>query len=484
MMPRVQGKHFASSVALLAASALAACGSANAGERNGSLEVAAVEQRDLLIRVDASGEVEPLRLVEVKSNAGGEILRLLVDTGDDIAQGALMADINPRDVRNSFLQAQADVEVARAHVATRESALRRAQELRQANIMTLQEFEAAQLDMTQARAQLIKAQTSLDLARERMGDITIRAPITGTVVQKNVEAGQIIASATGNVSGGTTLFIMADLARMRVRALVDQTDIGKLQIGQTARITVDAFPDRNFVGVVTKVEPMARVEQNVTMFPVLIELDNPDRLLLPGMNADVEITVNERRGVATVPNEAVMNVRNAVAAASALGLSEDAYRAALRSGQGQASAAGAPAGADSGECMQLIQRLRSGGGRDALSEAERARLQECRAQFDGLRPGGVRPGGQQLRRPGSSAAAAEGRPGVIFVSGPNGPEPRMVTIGLNDLDHTEVLRGVEVGEQVILVSATQLHQQQQQALERMRQRTGGLPGTGSAAGRR
>jgi HlyD family secretion protein len=464
--------------AILLFTGLAACGRATANERDTGAETVAVEARDLVIRVDASGEIEPLRLVEVKSNAGGEILRLHVDTGDEVDRGALLAEINPRDVRNSFAQAQADVEVARASVATREAALRRARELREANIMTVQEYESAQLDATSARAQLVKAQTNLDLATERMGDITLRAPIHGTVVQKQVEEGQIISSATSNVGGGTTLLIMADLSSMQVRTLVDQTDIGKLKVGQVARVSVDAYPNRAFTGEVTKIEPQARVEQNVTMFPVLVRLENPDRLLLPGMKADVEISVDERRGVAAVPNGAVMNPRTAMAAALGLGIDETAYRAAMRpgggaGGQAPGPGAGSAAGAPAADCGELFQKMRSGG-LEALGEADRAKMQECRSQFAG-RAGGEGRRGTSGRTAG---ADADGRAAVVFVSGANGPEARMVLIGLNDLDYTEIVRGVEPGEHVLLVSGMQLQQQQQQMVDRMRQRAGGLPGIG------
>src|SRR5690606_17844566 len=276
-------------LALAGALSVTACSRSDAGEPNSHLEIAPVERRTLEIRAEAAGLVEPIRVVEVKSKASGEILRLGVETGDRVERGAFLAEIDPRDVRTAFSQAEADLEVARARLSTSEAQRTRAEELRKANVITEQEFEAAVLDVANARAQLIKAETNLELARERLGDVIIRAPIDGTIIQKDVEVGQIIASASQNISGGTTLFLMADLSEMQVRTLVDETDIGRIAAGLPARVTVEAFPGRIFAGEVLKIEPQAVVEQNVTMFPVLVRLDNREGLLKPGMNAEVRI---------------------------------------------------------------------------------------------------------------------------------------------------------------------------------------------------
>jgi HlyD family secretion protein len=473
---------------LVAGTGLTACGDATANDVDESLRFGEAQTRDILLRVEAAGMIEPIRLVEVKSNAGGEILRLHVDTGDEVERGALLAEIDPRDVRSSYNQARADLEVARASLATREAQLRRAVELREANIMTEQEFETAQLDVTNARAQLIRAETSLELAEERMGDITIRAPISGTIVAKQVEAGQIVASATSNVSGGSPLLVMADLSEMQVRTLVDQTDIGNIYIGQIARVSVDAYPGRTFTGEIAKVEPQAVVEQNVTMFPVIIRLANPERLLLPGMNADVEVTVQERRGVVAVPNGAVLNTRDGLAAATLLGLSEDEFQRRMqasnaRSGGGEAvRVTAAPEGA-SAECTALMQRITSGGGFQGLSDADRARMMECREQLGGaggfpgggFPGGGARPGGGQ--RGSSPSTPGDPRPAVLIVETAEGPEPRMVQIGAYDLDFTEVVSGIEAGERVLMMSIAQLQQRQQQQIDQMRARAGGgMPG--------
>ncbi len=491
--------------ALLLAVAAAACSETNVSERaNGSLETAVVQQGDLDIRVEAAGLVEPILVVEVKSKASGEILDMHVDTGDRIERGTLMVEIDPRDVRNALAQAQADLEVAEARVAVAQAQQRRSAELREANVVTEQEFETAALEAANARATLVKAQTNLELAQERMGDVTIRAPLSGTVIDKNVEIGQIIQSASQNVSGGTTLFLMADLSEMEVRTLVDETDIGKIEADQTAQVTVEAYPDRTFTGSVLKIEPRAVVEQNVTMFPVLVRLDNREGLLKPNMNAEVQIEVASRRDVLMVPNAAVVGMTDAAAAAAVLGLDTDALRqpmagrAGMRQGGGRGAATspaaaelpdatelvqpreGDPAVTAAGPetpsqetCRRLFQAVRADG-RDALSEEERSQLEACRTRFAGA---GVRAGA--TTGPETLLTSEDMRRAVLFVKGPDGPEPRLVTLGLNDWDRTEVVNGVEAGEEVVLISVARLRQQQEDMVNRIRERTGGpIPGTG------
>lgn len=501
---------------------VAACGASPAAQvGDGAVETVPAERRTLEIRAEAAGLIEPIRVVEVKSKASGEILHIRAETGDEVQQGALLAEVDPRDVRNALAQAEADLAVARARLSTAESQRRRSEELRQANVITEQEFENTELEVANARAQLVKAETNLELARERMSDVTIRAPLNGTIIQKNVEIGQIIQSASQNISGGTTLFLMADLSEMQVRTLVDETDIGRIAAGQTARVSVEAFPNRTFTGEVLKVEPQAVVEQNVTMFPVLVRLDNREGLLKPGMNAEVQIEIARRNDIVTVPNAAVVSMRDAAAAGAVLGLDPEELRTAMRAsrgsgggrstgGPGRGAARGAdrpagdgaadsaPAGADAAassgteengdvaadECATLRERLRSGG-RDALSDEDRAKARECMQQARERGAGTDGPGfGRFAGGPGAGASATgEVRPGVVFVQGPNGPEPRAVLLGLYDWDYSEIVRGVEEGEEVILMSVAQLQQQQQEMLNRIRERNSG-PLPGSRGGRR
>jgi HlyD family secretion protein len=434
---------------------LAACSRGESDERKTSTDTARIERQSLEIRAEASGQIEPLRVVEVKSRVGGELRRITIETGSEVSHGAVIAEIDPRDVKNALDQAEADQELARARVVTAEAQRRRAEQLAKAGVMSEQDLETKQLDETNAKAQLLKAQTNLDLAREKMGDVAIRSPISGTVIEKTVEQGQIIASASGNVSGGTTLVKMADLSIVQARALVDETDIGRVHAGQPAQVTVEAYPGRTFRGSVAKIEPQAVVEQNVTMFPVLVRLDNPERLLKPGMNAEVSIAIADRENVIAVPNQAVVGMREAASAGTALGLDEQQVRGALAKmrEEGQARRASGP-GRSEGEAPGGD----SPGGRPEGGE---------RRRWSGGRGEGGPGGG------GGDAVSAGLRPGVVFVKTAEGPQPKFVLLGLSDWDYTEVVRGLEPGAEVYLISVARLQQQQEQFANRMRERAGG-----------
>ncbi len=279
-------------IAVVISAGIAACTSGEAVEAP-SMATAQVSQGNLRITAEATGTVEPIRTVEVKSKASGEILRLYVDVGDQVEPGALLAEIDPRDVRTDLNQAEADLQVAQARYENSEAQLQRARDMFAAGVITQQEMESTSLDFANSSATLIRSQSTRDLSQLRMQDVTIRSPLAGTVLVKNVEEGGVIQSASGSVSGGSTLFTMAALAEMQVRTMIDETDMGKLAAGMTATVTVEAFPEQTFRGVVQKIEPQAVVQSNVTMFPVIVTLDNRDGLLKPGMNAEVEILIDQ-----------------------------------------------------------------------------------------------------------------------------------------------------------------------------------------------
>ena len=313
------GRVPAQAIPVVAALVLTACETVEEEPEIG-IQVAPVEYRDLRVTAEATGELEPVLRVEVKSKASGEILDLFVDSGDEVEPGTILARVDPRDVQNSHDQAVADLDVAEARIAIARAQLGRSEELLKSEVITAQEFEQTQLEYANAQAALVRAQTNLELATLRLNDVTIRAPMAGVILEKLVEYGQVIQSATQNVSGGNALFTMANLDNMRVRTLVDETDVGQLMAGMIATVQVEAFPDRTFQGEIEKIEPQAVVEQNVTMFPVIVLLNNRAGLLKPGMNAEVEVLVNERTGALTVPNNAVVQPQELAPAAEVLGL--------------------------------------------------------------------------------------------------------------------------------------------------------------------
>src|SRR5690606_3445488 len=164
--------------------------------REGAAQPVAVpaQRTDLEVLAEAPGAVEPIRTVEVKSRASGEVLRVYVETGDRVGQGQLLAEIDPRDVQNALDQAIADLESAEVLASTTEAHRARMEKLRETRAVTQQEYENAVQAAASARAAAVRARTNLQLARERRNDVTIRAPIAGTIISDNVEPGQIIAS--------------------------------------------------------------------------------------------------------------------------------------------------------------------------------------------------------------------------------------------------------------------------------------------------
>ena len=294
------------------------------------VQTAVVQRRTIVVDAQATGAVEPINVVEVKSKASGLITKMPVETGTQVKPGDLLVQIDTRDVQNQYNQANADFKAAQAKLAVSEAQKKRNDELFKARVITSQEYETSSLDYESAKAALIRADASLDIAKQRLEDATVTAPTAGTVLTKTVSLGQVITSATSSATGGTTLITMADLGRVRVRALFNETDIGQVRPGQTATVTVDAFPDRRFQGSVEKIEPSATIQQNVTMFPVLVTLDNREGLLKPGMNGEVSVLVDQINDVVAVPNDAIKNVREAAVTGQMLGLNPDSVNAEVR----------------------------------------------------------------------------------------------------------------------------------------------------------
>ena len=433
-------------------------------------QAVAVERRDIVVSARASGTIQPDTVVEVKSKASGEILELKVETGQLVKRGALMVRVDPRTPRNLLAQAQADLEVAEARLTNATSQKRRADELFKSQSITQQEHENALLDYANARAEVVRARVTVDDARNQMDDTNVLAPITGTVIEKLVERGQVISSPTRDVGGGTVLMKMADLSLVQVRTLVDETDIGKIQVGQRATVTVDAFPNRPFEGSVLKIEPQAQTEQNVTMFPVLVRIDNRGGLLRPGMNSEVEVHVGQREDVLAVPNSALRTQRDVGSAAQVLGLSGEAVQRELAS---QRPGARQVARRDSGAAAQATIGGTDGAGGQAGQDTSRAAPPQGRPQRQGARGSGDRSGAR-----GGAVDASFGGRYIVFVKRPEGPKAIWIRTGLTDLDYSEVVEGLQPADSVLVLPSASLVQSQQESQDRVNRMTGGggVPG--------
>jgi HlyD family secretion protein len=389
-----------------------------------------VERREIVVSAEAAGVIEPYVTVEVKSKASGEILEVLADSGDRVEQGTLLLRIDQRQLRNALAQARADLEVARARFANAKAQLGRSEQLYRAESISETSYDLAVLDHATAKAEVVRSEAALENAQIEMDDADVLAPIEGTILRREVERGQVISSPTRDVAGGTVLLTMAALELVRVRTLVDETDIGKIRPGLAATVTVAAYSDHPFHGSVLKIEPQSQIEQNITMFPTLIGLDNPEGLLKPGMNCEVEIHVDRRDAVLTIPNAALRTPRDLDSAAELLGLSPEEVREALAAARESVS-----------------------GPVPAEADPERAGPQRAR--------GSLGRGGEY----------------IVFTPGDGAPTARWIRTGLTDLDHSEVLEGLSEADSVFILPSAGLVRSQQRFQDRIRRVTGGgLPG--------
>ena len=397
-----------------------------------------VTERDISVSISAAGSVEPIRTVEVKSKASGEIYSMPVETGDYVHAGELLVQIDPRVPQATLRQAEADLELAQAQLENAQSQLRRSEALHQTESITEQEYEDAKLAVASAQASLVRAERSLEDARISAEDTDVRSPINGVVIVKNVETGTVITSATQGYSGGTILLQMANLDTVQVRALVDETDIGQILPDMGSTITVDAYPNRPFRGRVLKIEPQAEVAQNVTMFPVLVRIPNSEGLLQPGMSCEVEITIGNRRGVLAIPNEALRTAHDYTSAATVLGLDPDSVRTQMN----QTLAAASPANqALEGAARTQEPGQRHPGDGAALASPATAGADQRIGEFAQRQPevsiGNDRVGGDY----------------VVFTMSNGKIRAVPIRTGLTDLNYSEIVSGLTATDTVLVLQS-------------------------------
>lgn len=328
-----------------------------------------VERGTIELKVSTTGRVISNRDVDIKSKASGQIIRFPFDISDHVTSGALLAELDPVDeIRNvtqreaalasaraRLEQAKQEYQVALVNLETQTSSalaelaaatirerdararLAREEELYQKGLTTKESLDAARSDAASAANQLRqaevkvaqtknlprtvemkrqdvvlaesdvrRAEVDLQNAQQRLRETKIFAPMDGVVTAKMVQEGQIISSGISNVGGGTTLLTLSDLSRIFVSASVDESDIGKVKLGQRAIITCDAYPGRRFRGKVVRIATKGTNNNNVVTFEVKIEVEGEGKeLLRPEMTANVEIQADRKEDVLLLPNEAV-----------------------------------------------------------------------------------------------------------------------------------------------------------------------------------
>jgi HlyD family secretion protein len=316
-------------------------------------KITEVTQGPISVNISATGVVEPNFKVEVKSKASGEVLSFPMLEGDKIKKGTLLLQLDKSDEKRNVDKAQADlssataklkksetalilqktkyetdiktsqseVQTAIANLKDSEDKLKRKFDLFEQKVVSKESLDSAQTlfkvnqqNLIQAESQfqaakdsvhdiamkenevelvnteVIRARIALEEVEERLEETEIFAPITGVIIEKLVEEGQIIASGISNVSGGTALATIADMSRLFIIADIDETDIGAIKIGHEVTITADAFSDRKFKGRVKRIAPQGLVENSITIFKVKIEvLGKGRKVLKPMMSANIDI---------------------------------------------------------------------------------------------------------------------------------------------------------------------------------------------------
>lgn len=282
-----------------------------------------IEPKNLDLTIKASGEIEAVYSVEIKSKASGEILDLPAEVGDAVRKGQILARVDQRTPRNVLNQAEADLQLAKVRLENAESQLSRGKALHDEGSIADKNFEEIQEAHASAKSQHVRSMVNVENAKIALDDTLVRSPVDATIIYRPVEVGQVISSPTSAVGGGTLLMTMADLSKVRIRAFVDEIDIGKVSVGQNVTIRVSAFREEVFLGNVSKIEPLATVDQGVTIFPVLIDIENKDNLLLLGMNTDVVIKVVDKSVSVSAPSGALRTRDDIYSGANILGVKKD-----------------------------------------------------------------------------------------------------------------------------------------------------------------
>ena len=291
---------------------------------------AKVEQGDIRQIIEATGTINPVTLVQVGSQVSGMISKLYVDFNSKVTQGQIIAEIDPKLFQGAVLQAQADLENAQASLTAAKANLAKDEATRKQNkldyerakslvppgVMSQQQLDQAKATydaitaqvgsdraaIQQAEAQVSQKAASLKVAQTNLDYTIIRAPINGTVVNRSIDIGQTVAAS---LQAPTLFTIAQDLTKMYVYAKTDEGDVGQIRPGHTADFQVDAFPKEVFHGAVSQVRMNATTVQNVVTYDTIVEFNNPEMKLFPGMTAYVSIPVASVSNVVKIPNAAL-----------------------------------------------------------------------------------------------------------------------------------------------------------------------------------
>lgn len=287
------------------------------------VRTAEAESGQVTKAVVATGEIEPLSVAEVKSKIGGVVRRFYVEEGDNVKKGQKLAEIVPTATPEQLVYAREAVETARLSMEQAQRKLDRAEELAGKNLVTAESTEDAETQLSIAEARYDAALAELQVLEQgattrrtsggysgkqtagALEDMIILSPVAGIVLSRDVDEGSSVI-AMSSAYGGTSLLTLADVTKMHFEGYVDESDVAKIHEGMPTKIFVDALPDTTFTGVLTKIAPRGEKQEGVVNFRVEAEINEETSLLRTGMSADVQLVLDERVDVLTVPEGAMI----------------------------------------------------------------------------------------------------------------------------------------------------------------------------------
>lgn len=309
-------------------------------------KLAKVERIDLARSVVATGKIQPVTQVEIKSKASGIIQKLPFNVGDFVRKGEVICELDQNDLLPALKQQQAALHVAEANLRSAQADYERYKvDARGADLPFLKrdmdrahtmfsngllaqnardeaeknyqiaanKQESAQANLGTAQAAIARAQAALEQqqaavasAEENLRNATIFSPIDGVILSRDSEVGTAVSSILQVGSSATTIMTVGDLNEVYVKGKVDESDVGHVYLGQPARIKIESFKDQSFTGKVTKISPMGTEKDNVTTFEVRVSISNDKRILKAQMSANAEIVLEEHKGVLAIPEGAVL----------------------------------------------------------------------------------------------------------------------------------------------------------------------------------
>ncbi len=261
-----------------------------------------VDREDITQSVAANGTLNPVILVSVGTQVSGTVKKLHVDFNDHVEKGQVMAELDDVVLSSQLGQSEASLKSARASLELAVANENRMKSLLAQEYASKQDLDSATQTRKSAQAQVEQFQSLTRKDRANLDYSVIRSPVSGVVIDRQIDVGQTVAASFQT----PTLFKIAqDLSKMQIDSSFAEADIGLIKVGQSVRFTVDAFPSRNFKGSVRQIRLNPTTQSNVVTYDVVVAVDNPEKILLPGMTAYVNITVDQRESAMTVPNAAL-----------------------------------------------------------------------------------------------------------------------------------------------------------------------------------